>query len=140
MINMKAASKTDALRKAVQLVFEDRIAKACSLQTIIKFADAYANNNGIGIEQLFEEVDFYEIDNENLTQEELAGSYYTAKREFEAKFIKEHMTNLHGRIFGRWLAHDAAFEAVQDPDVNENRKLMDALGADININGIKPIL
>lgn len=140
---MKKVADQEILRRTVLPVFEDRIAKACNPDSIIRMADIYAETQGIQLYQMFEEVNFTEATRKEedleLKQEELTDLYYAERRKFDAEFIKKHMTDLDGGIFAQWLASDAAIEAVRDPDLKENRKLMEALGADISIKGIKPI-
>ena len=138
---MSLEAAKNRLTKVVRVVFEDRIVKACNEDSIYRLADVYVETRGIGLESMFEEVDFDAVTRgeKKVNQGELEELFRSERRKFEAEFIKKHLIDLDGGIFAEWIAGEAALEAVQNPDLEENRKLMEALGADTSIKGIKII-
>lgn len=131
----KEAEQKRGLKMVVEAVYKERIIKAFhGEESIKKLADAYVKTNGIDLERLFCEVALFDDEDEEVAFEEL---YRREKRKFEAEFLKKHVKHLEGKHVADWLATEAALEVVYDPDLTENRKLMEGIGADPSIEGIK---
>jgi hypothetical protein len=145
LAEIERRAEQDRLIRAVESVFADRITTALDSDTggVGKLAEAMKEPRGVSVDMFLEE-EFawnsgFDDKEEDGERERLLELYHVEKRRFEAEFMKKHMQKVPSRVFANIIASDAAMEAVRDPDLEENRKLMKALNASISIQGIKPI-